>query len=391
MVTNELPLASLRILDFTRLLPGPFCTAELGDLGADVVKIEDAGAGDYLRQTPPLNRKFSFLYTLVNRNKRSMCLDFERARPAILEMVKTADVFVEGFRPGVMEAKGYAYHEMKKINPRLVYCSITGYGQWGPMAARAGHDLNYCALSGLSSQIGRAGRLCVPNLPIADVLAGAKQAAIGILAAVIDARHTGTGRHVDVSMFDGCIANQITAYAAMQAFGKAPEAGADLLSGAMPFYDLYPTSDGRYVALAAIEAKFWNAFCTAVAKPEWIARHYDFELRAELEALFASQTFEHWKDWAQKHECCLEPVLTLDEAVRHPHTLARNILVETLHPSEGVVSIPLTPIRMSNFSPRVFRHAPERGADNNELRNLYPCSDDEFEAMSGLKPTATTH
>lgn len=385
MKTTGLPLSSLRVLDFTRLLPGPLCTAELGDLGADVLKIEDGGAGDYLRETPPMKNKFSYLYTILNRNKRSMCLDFDRARPAILELVRTADALVEGFRPGVMAARGYGYEELKKVNPRLVYCSITGYGQTGPLATRVGHDLNYCALSGMSSQIGRGGRLCVPNLQIADVLAGAKQAAIGLLAAVIDARFTGEGRHVDVSMFDGCVANLVAAFAAMQAFGKAPDAGADLLSGAMPFYDLYPTSDGRYVALAAIEAKFWKAFCTAVDKPEWVGRHFDLGLRPELEALFAAHTFDHWTDFAQRHECCLEPVLTLDEAVRHPHAQARNLVVETLHPSEGVVSIPLTPIRMSGFAPEIRRNAPARGADNADLRAAYPCDDAEWEVMSGLK------
>ncbi|MCS7084777.1 MAG: CaiB/BaiF CoA-transferase family protein [Bacteroidia bacterium] len=370
-MSAKLPLSSLRILDFTRLLPGPFCTAELADLGADVIKIEDAGAGDYLRRTPPLKNRFSFLYTLVNRNKRSLCLNFERGRAAILKLAQTADAVVESFRPGVMAARGLGYEDLAAVNPRLVYCSITGYGQTGPLAMRAGHDLNYCALSGLSSQIGRAGMLCVPNLQIADLMAGAKQAAIGILAAVIGAREEGKGRHVDVSMFDGCVSYLVAAYATMLATGRPPDAGADLLSGALPFYDLYRTSDGRWVALAAIEDKFWNAFCHAVRKPEWTHRRFDFGLRPELEALFASKTFAEWSEFCQNCECCLEPVLTLDEALEHPHVKSRDFLIESDHPSEGPMRIAVTPLQMSDFRRQIYRHAPERGEHNVEiLRSL---------------------
>jgi len=256
------PLSGIRVLDLTRLLPGPVATLHLADMGADVVKIEDTEAGDYarvmgrVRETgnpgaPPM----SDFFRLVNRNKRAMRLDLKQpqGREVFLRLAKDADVVVEGFRPGVMAKLGVGYDALAAVNPRLVYCSITGYGQDGPYADRAGHDINYIGYAGVGDQIGTADAPVVPNFQIADLLGGALTPVMGILAALIDARSSGRGRHVDVAMTDAVLAHAILPLLGFLEHGKTPARGSGMLDGGLPCYNVYRTRDGLWMAVGALE------------------------------------------------------------------------------------------------------------------------------------------
>jgi crotonobetainyl-CoA:carnitine CoA-transferase CaiB-like acyl-CoA transferase len=234
--SESAPLAGVRVLDLTRLLPGPMCTLHLADMGADVIKIEDTGAGDYAAPA---------LRTLVQRNKRALRVDLKRPEGvAVLHsLARTADVLVEGFRPGVMERLGVGYEALAALNPKLVYCSITGYGQSGPYRDEPGHDLNYCALAGVSDQIGRAGDApALSNVPVADLLGGSLTAAMGLLAALFDAQRTGRGRHVDISIADSTLAHAVVPMVSMLRDGATRRAGTDKLSGGLPCYGARTTA-----------------------------------------------------------------------------------------------------------------------------------------------------
>src|SRR5882724_9456690 len=242
------PLSGIRVLDLTRLLPGPMATLHLADMGADVIKIEDTEAGDYsrsmgrVRGVPPM----SDFFRLVNRNKRAIRLDLKnpKGREVFLRLAKGADVVVEGFRPGVMKKLALDYEAVAKINPRIVYCSISGYGQDGPYAQRAGHDINYIGCAGVGDQIGTQGAPVVPNFQIADLLGGALTPVMGILAALIDARSSGRGRYVDVAMTDAVFAHAILPLAGFLEHGKTPGRGTGMLGGGLPCYNVYRTRDG---------------------------------------------------------------------------------------------------------------------------------------------------
>ncbi|HEX9181019.1 MAG TPA: CaiB/BaiF CoA-transferase family protein, partial [Burkholderiales bacterium] len=265
------PLAGIRILDLTRLLPGPMCTLHLADMGAEVIKIEDPRAGDYGRSLGPVKRQSAGLFLAVNRNKRGLRLDLKQAagREVFLRLARNADAVVEGFRPGVMQRLGIGYPELKQLNPRLVFCSITGYGQDGPWSRRAGHDLNYCALAGVADQVGVAGgEPAIPNFLLGDLLGGGLTAAMGILAALVEAGRSGEGRHVDVAMADAVLAHTIMPLAARIAGQPVPPRGEDLFSGREACYTLYRTADRRHMAVAALERKFWDELCDALGRPD---------------------------------------------------------------------------------------------------------------------------
>jgi len=250
-VENSL-LSGIRVLDLSRLLPGPFCTLYLAQLGAEVIKIEEPDGGDYARTMPEL-------FAQLNRGKKSVTLDLREAgaRATFLRMVDEADVVIESFRPGVMDKLGCGWDQLRQRNPRLVYAALTGYGQTGPYKDRAGHDMNYCAYAGVLDQLGRAGGPPVlSNLQIADLAGGSLTCAIGILAAVIGARQTGKGAFVDVGMLDGALTLQTLALATLRQHGSSLPRGADMLTGALPNYRIYRCRDGKYLAVAALEPKF---------------------------------------------------------------------------------------------------------------------------------------
>jgi len=356
------PLSGIRVLDLTRLLPGPMATLHLADMGADVIKIEDTEAGDYARA-------MSFLFRLVNRNKRAIRLDLKRpqGREVFLRLAKVAEVLVEGFRPGVMAKLGLGYDAVTAINPRIVYCSITGYGQDGPYADRAGHDINYLGYAGVGDQIGTQEAPVVPNFQIADLLGGALTPAMGILAALIDARSCGRGRHVDVAMTDAVLAHAILPLLAFLEQGRAPGRGTGMLDGGLPCYNLYRTRDGRYMAVGALERKFWETLCDILGCAEFKGKHivYGEEARPvkeRLAAIFAGRTQREWSELFARADCCVSPVLRMDETLANEQVRSRGMVV-----AQGGLTQFAPPAKFSEFEFAISRPAPEPGEHTDEI------------------------
>lgn len=366
------PLEGLCILDLTRLLPGPLCTLHLADMGADVIKVEAPGAGDYARSLFAARSGGSGpMFRCVNRNKRSLRLDLSRdeGRAVFLDLAREAHAVVEGFRPGVMDRLGVGWEALRAVNPRLVYCAITGFGQDGPYRARAGHDINYCGWSGVLEQGGAAGGPPAPgNFQIADLAGGTLSAAMGILAALLDAERHGAGRFVDVSMTDCTLAHAIAPLMALATGGATRPRGGDLLSGGLPCYAVYETADGGFMALGALEEKFWRSFCEAVGRPDLVPRHMvegeEAEaVRAELAAIFRSATRAEWTRRLADAECCASPVLSLAEAMEDPQLRARGMFV---HGPDGGVQYAL-PLRFDDFEFAIERPAPGHGEHGAEI------------------------
>lgn len=364
------PLAGLRVLDLTRLLPGPVATLHLADLGADVIKIEDTGSGDYARSMGARQGETSDFFRLINRNKRALRLDLKKAEGVAVfqRLTLSADVVIEGFRPGVMDKLGIGYEALSALNPRLVFCSISGYGQTGPYAQRAGHDINYIGYAGVLDQIGEAGRApAVPNFQIGDLLGGALTPLVGLLAAVIDARATGRGRHVDVAMTDAVLAHAVFPLAGMLARMAPPPRGADLLSGGVPCYGVYAAADGRYMAVGALEWKFWELLCDTLGRPDLKPFHLAFgakgeKARAELATVFASQPQRHWIALFEDIDCCVTPVLTINEALDNEQVQARGMIVE----ADGLPQF-APPYKLSDYAFSVDRSAPAAGQDSEDI------------------------
>lgn len=317
------PLRGLRVLDLTRLLPGPLASRHLTELGAEVIKIEEPGTGDPGRSLGPMGDAHSAFFELLNRGKRSLQLDLKQAEgvAVLLRLAQDADVVLEGFRPGVAARLGVGWEALRAVNPRLVYCAISGYGQSGALREKAGHDINYLALSGVLDQIGATGGAPVlPNFQIGDCLGGAATAAMAILAALFEVRGGGSGRYLDVAMTDAVLAQAILPLAHVLSGGAVPPRGADLLCGALPCYGVYATRDGRHMAVGALEAKFWRRLCAALERPDLEAFHFATGAdaayaRSELSRLFASRSQAAWVELFDAVDCCVTPVLTVSEAL----------------------------------------------------------------------------
>src|SRR6266852_2642002 len=377
------PLSGLRVLDLTRLLPGPMATLHLADMGADVVKIEDTGAGDYAREIGPMHEGTSVFFRLVNRNKRGMRLDLKnpKGREVFLRLSKKADVVVEGFRPGVMKKLALDYEAVAKINPRIVYCSISVYGQDGPYAQRAGHDVNYIGYAGVGEQIGTAEAPVVPNFQIADLLGGALTPVMGILAALIDARSSGRGRHVDVAMTDAVLAHAILPLLGFLEHGKTPGRGTGMLGGGLPCYNVYRTRDGRYMAVGALERKFWETLCDILGCPELKEKHIVYgeeagPVRERLAAIFASRAQREWAELFARADCCVSPILTLDEALANEQLRARGMSIV----EDGLTQF-ASPVKFSEFEFSIERPAPGSGEHSDEILREVGYGDAEIEAL----------
>jgi crotonobetainyl-CoA:carnitine CoA-transferase CaiB-like acyl-CoA transferase len=329
-------LNGIRVLDFTRLLPGPYATQLLADSGADVLKIEDTDVGDYARAlSPHTERGVGALFDMVNRGKRSVALDLKTpaGRDVIHELVGTADVLVEGFRPGVTERLGIDDETVREHNDDIVYCSLTGYGRTGPFADRAGHDLNYVGAAGLLDMTRRSRDEAprIPGYPIGD-MAGGTFAALGVLGALCSRELGNTaGEHLDIAMTDVVLSfSQSVAHGALAS--ESPRPGETPLTGGLPWYDVYETADGRYVTLAALEPKFWAAFCTAVGHDELVDEHGTDDpaareaLHETLEAIFAGRTRAEWEADLGAIDATVGPVNTPAEAVDSPQVGARGVI-----------------------------------------------------------------
>jgi len=377
------PLSGVRVLDLTRLLPGAMATLHLADMGADVVKIEDTGAGDYSRAMGRVCDGMSDSFRILNRNKRAMRLDLKHplGREAFFRLARKADVVVEGFRPGVAAKLGVGYDAVAAANSRIVYCSISGYGQDGPYAQRAGHDINYIGYAGVGDQIGTSDGPVVPNFQIADLLGGALVPVMGILAALVDARVSGRGRYVDVSMTDAALAHAVFPLLGLLEQGKAPARGTGMLDGGLPCYNVYRTRDGKFMAVGALEHKFWMKLCDLLGTPELKDRHIVYGAQAEpvkarLSAIFASRTQKEWTGVFTGADCCVSPVLAIDEALANEQLRARNMVID-----EGGLTQLALPVKFSEFEFRVERKAPGAGEHTDEILCEAGYGDAEIAAM----------
>jgi crotonobetainyl-CoA:carnitine CoA-transferase CaiB-like acyl-CoA transferase len=328
-------LAGVRVIDLTQLLPGPMATLRLAQWGAEVLKIEPPGAGDGARhlfqsEAERAADEPGAFYRELNQGKRARRLDLrsEAGRVQLLAWAGEADVLVEGFRPGVMRRLGLGWETLHSHNPRLVMCAITGYGQAGPWALRAGHDINYMAMSGVLEQVaGPEGVPVIPNLQVGDLLGGTQAALSATLAALIGARTSGRGRFVDISMTHELLRHHVTVRTMLAVHGRVPAPGGGLLSGGAPCYGVYGTADGRWLAVGALEHKFWAALCDALGQSGWAAQHWSLgqepgsaaalALRGAVAAHLVRQPLAHWVQVLDAADCCVTPVLRLDEAMGH--------------------------------------------------------------------------
>jgi alpha-methylacyl-CoA racemase len=316
MVQTRQALSGYRILDLSKLLPGPLATLWMAQQGAEVIKVESPTSPDPVRHYPPVKDGVSAFYAALNAGKRSVSVDYrsEDGKEALLRLVESADVVVEQFRPGVMEAFGIGYEVLRKRKPDIILVSITGYGQKGPMAAMPGHDINYLSYSGVLDGLRDSkGDPVIPQSQLADVAGGSMMALNATLTALLHRERTGQGQHVDVSMARNAAWLQMLRITEEQATG-----GYDAyLSGKLASYNVYRCADGKHVALGALEPKFWQRFCVLVGHPEWAVRLPEPTLKDDVAALFASHPMSHWTALLEHAEVCLSPVLTVQEAMEH--------------------------------------------------------------------------
>jgi alpha-methylacyl-CoA racemase len=377
MTTAAVALDGLRVLDLTRLLPGGFCSLLLADLGADVVKVEDTGMGDYLRWAPPAvpgaeDSAKGALFLALNRNKRSIRLNLktEGGREALLRLARDADVLLESFRPGVLTRLGVGYERVREVNRGLVWCAITGYGQTGPSAGRAGHDMTYVGLNGVLALTGEAdGPPIQAAAQIADLGGGALMAAFGILAALRHRDRTGEGQLVDVSMLDGALSWLAMVAARVLAGGERPRRGHELLTGAAVCYRPYACVDG-WVTLGALEPKFWRAWCAGVGREDLVGGQFDppgSPTHSDVQAIFMSRTREEWSAFNAQHDCCVEPVLEIEEALASELVRAREMVLAFEQPGAGSVRALGFPVKLSATPGRARLPGPALGEHTHEV------------------------
>jgi alpha-methylacyl-CoA racemase len=365
-------LDDVRVLDLTRLLPGPFCTLLLADFGADVIKIEDTGGGDYMRWMPPLVDTYSAMFHPLNRNKRSLAIDLKNplGREAFLRLAAGADVVVESFRPGVMDRLGIGFAALQNVNPRIVLCSISGYGQDGPFRDRAGHDLNYAAVAGvLLLGGGGSDGPAMPGLQVGDLGGGALDAALAIMVALHHAARAGQGQHCDVSMVDGLISWTAVHASQLFATGSAPGPGDGMLTGRFPCYRIYPCADG-YLSVGALEPKFWREFVQVIGVPELAGNGLvDGEdgqrTIAAVEAVLRTRTRAQWEQALAGHDVCVEPVLDVGETFEHPQVRSRGMRLDA---GDGRPTAQTGfPIRLMETPATYRRPAPGYGEHTDEV------------------------
>jgi len=384
-------LEGIRVLDLSRLLPGGFCSLLLADFGAEVLKVEDTGMGDYVRWGPPYYEEAeesarSALFLALNRGKRSIRLDLkhDQGKEVLLRLAREYDVLLESFRPGVLDRLGVGYERLKQENPGLVYCAITGYGQDGPYTGRSGHDMNYLGLNGLLSLTGDAdGPPVQPAGQIADVGGGALMAAVGILVALRERDRSGEGQVVDASMFDGSLSWLALVAAKYLCDGDAPRRGELELAGGLVCYRPYACKDG-WVTLGALEPKFWQAWCRGVEREDLIEKQFErpgSAAHAEVERVFLERSREEWREFASQHDCCLEPLLELGEALDSDLVRAREMVVELEQPGTDAVRQLGVPVKLSRTPGGAQGPGPVLGEDTEQVLSALGYSREEIDAL----------
>jgi crotonobetainyl-CoA:carnitine CoA-transferase CaiB-like acyl-CoA transferase len=381
------------MLDLSRLLPGPYASLLLADLGMEVLKIEDLEMGDYMRKMGPARKEDSAYFVAVNRNKKSMTLNLKvkEGKEIFFKLIDAYDVILESFRPGVMGRLGIGYEELKKRNPRIILCSLSGYGQDGPYRERSGHDINYIGLGGVLDLIREKDDApVIPGVQMADLGAGGMMSAIAILAAIIHREKTGEGQHLDVSMLDGVI-SWLSIHAAKYFMdGELPKRGDMHLTGRYACYQVYETKDERYMSLGALEPKFWKNFCEAIGRKDLISRQYiEGEKRnriiEEVQTILRTKTQKEWVDIFKHADACCEPILNLEEVFHHPHVLHRQMVKEIAHPVEGKVPAVGNPIKSSQYPFETQAPSPRYGEHTIEVLKSVGYSEEEIKHFKEVK------
>lgn len=403
--TKPAPLGALskfRVLDFSRLAPGPMATMILADFGADVIKIEEPGGGRRAREERASRARSVSAHASdehrwralspLERNKRSIVIDLRQpdGRDVALRLARSADVVLEGFRPGVMRRLGVGYEAMRAINPRIVYCSITGYGQQGARAPRVGHDLTYLAYAGALSLIGTAESPVVPINVIADYAAGSLSAVTGILAALLARETTGLGQFVDVSMADGVLGLLAVEVARLFSSGQVPRSGTTYLTGGVAYYNVYRTADRKAITIACNEPHFFANLCQLLELPDLIDRQFadaagqrqNYELMRER---FSMHDLDYWVDLLSNQDVPFEPVRALDEVVQDSELWERGVLVQIPSNEFGVVRQVAPTPRLSANPGRVRTLAPRPGADASTILRDIGYEVDDIERLRSAR------
>lgn len=365
-------LDGIRVLDLTRLLPGGYCTLLLGDMGAEVIKVEEPGLGDPIRWLPPLIGNQSIFHLMLNRNKKSvrMNLKSEESREVFYRLVKRSDVVVEGFRPGVVKRLGIDYATVSEANPRIVYCSMSGYGQDGPYRDKPGHDINYIGYGGVLSLVGSTnGAPVIPGVQIAD-LTTALMAATAILAALLAREKMRRGLYIDVSFLEVAVSMTVLPAAFYFAEGELPRPGRWWLNGGYPCYNVYETKDGKYITIGCIEERFWANLCRALGVVDFIKYQYAGrdklkEMFEVIRSIFKSRSLEEWLQVLPEEDVPCGPVYKLDEVFEDPQILQREMILEVEYPVVGKIKQLVAPIKFSE-SPCEIRSPPPRLGEHTE-------------------------
>lgn len=376
-------LSGLQVLDLSRLLPGPYCTQLLADQGADVIKIEDPVHGDYTRFTEPIVNGVSLLFEMLNHGKRSLALDLkaDSGREVFLRLVRDTDVVLENFRPGVVDRLGIGYAAVAAINPGIIYCSLSGFGQTGPRRDRAGHDLNFIALAGVLDMNRRSDEPpVIPGVQYSDMTASLA-AALGIMLALWNRERTGKGRYVDVGMLDATLATLVMPAASVLARQMSEHVRQPIFSGRLPCYNVYATADGGYMSLAALEPKFWRNFCTAVGRDDLLDQAYEPDAIPTVREVLAARTQEEWSEHFAGIDACCEPVQDLAATLRDPQVEARGMVIGAEHPVAGELQQLAAPFKFSATPLRPMHLAPAWGEHTREILAAVGFGRDEITAL----------